>query len=86
MNIVPRALLILILVSFSFTVGASGEEPVRVFILAGQSNMVGAGQVKANPDRHEGQGSLEWLVDSSPEKAKYAHLRDQDGELSLIHI
>ncbi len=55
-------------------------DPVKVFILAGQSNMVGAGQVKANPDRHGGQGSLEWLVESSPDKAKYAALRDAQGD------
>ena len=58
MNITPRILLLLVLVSISFSVRATGEEPIRVFILAGQSNMVGAGQVKANPERHGGQGSL----------------------------
>ena len=79
MNIIPRTLLLLVLVSISISARASGEEPVRVFILAGQSNMVGAGQVKANPERNEGRGSLEWLVESSPEKAKYVHLRENDG-------
>ncbi len=58
---------------------ANADEPVRVFVLAGQSNMVGAGQVKANPKRNDGQGSLEWLVESSPEKERFAHLQDEDG-------
>ena len=68
---------------------ARGEEPVKVFLLAGQSNMVGAGQVKANPKRNEGRGSLEWLVESSPEKARFAHLRDENGawvERDDVHI
>ena len=60
--------------------GATAEAPVRIFLLAGQSNMVGAGQVRANPDRNDGEGSLEWMVDRSPGKAGFAHLRDEDGE------
>ena len=59
---------------------ATAEAPVRIFLLAGQSNMVGAGQVRANPDRNDGAGSLEWMVDRSPGKAGFAHLRDEDGE------
>ena len=58
---------------------AAAESPVRVFVLAGQSNMVGAGQVKANPDRNDGAGSLEWLVEKSPDRRRYAHLRNADG-------
>jgi len=58
----------------------SGDAPVKVFLLAGQSNMVGAGQIKANPDRNGGQGSLEWMVESSPLKAKVRGLRDASGE------
>ncbi len=80
MDVISRTLVVPLLLCLSLSGRSSGETPVRVFILAGQSNMVGAGQVRANPDRHEGQGSLEWLVDSSPEKARYAHLRDEDGE------
>ena len=54
--------------------------PVKVFILAGQSNMVGFGKVAADPDRNGGRGSLEWLVEHSPNRAKYAALRDADGQ------
>ena len=36
--------------------------PLKVFILAGQSNMEGHGIVPANPKRNGGQGSLEYLV------------------------
>ena len=56
------------------------DAPVKVFLLAGQSNMVGAGQIKANPDRNGGQGSLEWMVESSPLKAKVRGLRDASGD------
>ncbi|MCE2938896.1 MAG: sialate O-acetylesterase [Fimbriimonadaceae bacterium] len=35
------------------------EPPVRVFILAGQSNMVGHGFIAANPERNGGKGSVE---------------------------
>jgi alpha-galactosidase len=41
--------------------------------------MVGAGRIEANPERNDGMGSLEWLVDESPTKARYQHLRKNDG-------
>lgn len=71
----PFFLLLLILGST-----AVADAPVKVFLLAGQSNMVGAGQIAANSARNGGQGSLEWLVESSPAKEKYAHLRNSSGE------
>jgi alpha-galactosidase len=58
----------------------AADPPVKVFILAGQSNMVGAGEVTADRNRNEGRGSLEWLVEDSPNKARYANLRDEQGE------
>ena len=41
---------------------AAATKPVRVFILAGQSNMEGHGFVAAEPNRNGGKGSLEFLV------------------------
>ena len=79
MDFVSRILILPLLLALSISGRSPGEAPVRVFILAGQSNMVGAGQVKADPERHGGQGSLEWLVDSSPERKRYEHLRNEDG-------
>lgn len=58
---------------------APGKNTLKVFILAGQSNMVGAGQVAANPERNGGQGSLEYLVKSPETKEEYAHLVDEKG-------
>ncbi len=47
-------------------------DPVKVFILAGQSNMEGAGRIEGDPGHNEGKGSLSYLADNDP---KYAHLR-----------
>ena len=52
-------------------------EPVKVFILAGQSNMEGAGRVEGDPKRNEGKGSLSYLVEND---AKYEHLKDSSGQ------
>lgn len=52
------------------TVPANGK--VKVFILSGQSNMVGFGQVKGSP------GTMETYVKSNPKD--YGHLVDKDGE------
>ncbi|MEM1349981.1 MAG: sialate O-acetylesterase [Myxococcota bacterium] len=58
---------------------ANGETPLKVFVLAGQSNMVGAGQVNANPDHNGGAGSLEQLVKSPETAEEFRHLVDEDG-------
>ena len=50
------ALLLLVTVTASAPVRAAAK-PVKVFILAGQSNLEGAGQIKADPKRNEGKGS-----------------------------
>ena len=57
---------------------ARADDPVRVFILAGQSNMAGAGQIVANPDRNEGRGSLEWLTRDPSTADEFQHLVDDD--------
>jgi hypothetical protein len=54
--------------------------PLKVFILAGQSNMEGAGMIKADPLRNDGKGSLEYLVRSPETRDHYRHLVDSDGE------
>lgn len=57
----------------------AGEKPVKVFILAGQSNMVGTGFVKADPKRNGGKGSLEFLVKNPATADRYKHLVDKKG-------
>lgn len=51
--------------------------PVRVFIMAGQSNMQGKGRVETGVGNEEGAiGSLRYLVDTDP--ATYGHLVNPD--------
>ena len=69
----------LLLVLFLTTTKALASDIVRVFILAGQSNMVGAGEVESNPSRNDGKGSLQWLTENSSTKDSYSHLRTNTG-------
>ncbi|WP_201750265.1 sialate O-acetylesterase [Tautonia marina] len=57
----------------------AAEGPVKVFILAGQSNMQGFGQIEANPDRNGGLGSLEFLVKNPATAERVAALVDDSG-------
>ena len=57
-----------------------GKSPVKVFVLAGQSNMVGAGAIKMNPrSANRGKGTLEYLARDPVYADQYAHLLDEDG-------
>ena len=53
--------------------------PVQVFILAGQSNMEGHGQIQADERRNGGQGSLEFLVRDPRTQKRFQHTRDSQG-------
>jgi len=72
------AVLLLALLASPFATAAT--KPVRVFILAGQSNMEGAGQIKADPKRNGGQGSLEFLVKDAATAKHFAPLVDSAGQ------
>jgi len=52
----------------------SGKSPVKVFILAGQSNMEGHGRIAG-----EQKGTLETLSEDPASAARYKHLLDKDG-------
>lgn len=68
---------------------AQADEPVKVFILAGQSNMQGHGRVDAVPKANDGKGSLEWLVRNPETKERFVHLVDDQGEWIVrddVHI
>ncbi|MFO0908912.1 MAG: sialate O-acetylesterase [Isosphaeraceae bacterium] len=86
MNSVPPSLAALVF-SLLLTLGvapAAGQTtdvqpPVRVYVLAGQSNMEGHGFVKADPKRNGGKGSLEFLAKDPATAARFRHLVDQDG-------
>jgi len=59
--------------------GQAGKSPVKVFILAGQSNMEGQGKIKMDVRRNEGKGTLEYLVKAPASAKRYKHLVDKDG-------
>lgn len=70
--------LLLALAASPFATAAT--KPVRVFILAGQSNMEGAGQIKADSKRNGGLGSLEFLVKDAATAKRFAPLVDSAGQ------
>ncbi len=58
---------------------AGAAEPLKVYILAGQSNMEGAGRIAADPNRNEGRGSLEYVAKRAPEGSLLSKLLAEDG-------
>jgi len=59
----------------SLQAGQAGKSPVKVFILAGQSNMEGQGFISG-----KGKGTLETLVKDPESAPRYKHLVDKDGK------
>lgn len=57
----------------------AARKPVRVFVLAGQSNMEGHGIIAADPARNGGKGSLEFLVKDPATAKHFGHLVDGAG-------
>jgi len=74
------ALLALFIVPPAPSHAADALKPVKVFILAGQSNMEGQGFVASDPKRNGGKGSLEYLVKNPATAERFKHLMDQDGK------
>lgn len=58
----------------------SAAPPVKVFILAGQSNMVGHGIIEADPERNGGKGSLAYVATERGTRKRYGHLLEKKGE------
>lgn len=57
----------------------SPKQRIKVFVLAGQSNMEGHGFIAADPKRNEGKGSLEYVVKNAATASKFQHLKQPDG-------
>ena len=76
MQLVPVFLLAILVVNRPVEAMPS----VRVFILAGQSNMEGHGFVAAEPKRNGGRGSLEFLVKDAATAQRFAPLVDTAGQ------
>jgi alpha-galactosidase len=62
---------------------SAADKPVKVFVLAGQSNMQGHGFIKANPKRNGGKGSLEYVAKQSDTADMFKHLLGQDGKWTV---
>lgn len=69
------------LLAFCAALDVSASDPVKVFILAGQSNMEGQGVVSMDhPDHYNGgKGNLVWSMANSASKEKMEHLKDAEG-------
>lgn len=61
----------------------AAEKPVKVFILAGQSNMEGHGFIVADPMKNEGKGSLEYLAKDPATAGQFEHLLGRDGKWAM---
>jgi alpha-galactosidase len=72
--------IVTILLLTSATAHAAPPRVVRVYVLAGQSNMEGQGFIDADPQRNGGQGTLEFLVKQPATAPKFAHLVDEAGK------
>lgn len=79
LNILARLLLISAL--FCLAAPAVADKPIKVFILAGQSNMQGQGVVDMDHSQHynHGKGNLVWSMEHSKSKEQMKHLRDAKG-------
>ena len=75
---VPGILLVVLAASLS-----AAEKPVKVFVLAGQSNMEGHGFIAADPKRNAGKGSLEFVAKDKATAAKFQHLLGKDGKWAV---
>jgi alpha-galactosidase len=74
------SLAVLLLVPVTLLRAAEAAKPVRVFVLAGQSNMEGQGFIAADSKRNEGKGSLEFLVKDPVTAPRFKHLVAPDGK------
>lgn len=81
MRLAAFALTGLLILALSSSVQAEQQSkgPVKIFILAGQSNMVGDGHI----DPAEKKGTLAYMVRNSDKKNKFKHLVDKDGRWLL---
>lgn len=69
-----------VLIAALLSLVATPAEPVKVFILAGQSNMVGHGFIAADPKRNGGKGSLEFMAREPSSDPMFKNLLDKDGK------
>jgi hypothetical protein len=70
--------------AWAYCPAAADPGPLRVLILAGQSNMEGQGVVDlTGKDYNEGKGTLAWLLQDPAKAARFKHLQDQPGHWAV---
>ncbi len=79
----PPALVTWLLLACCSGTAAAADGPVKVFILAGQSNMEGHGFIAADPKRNGGKGSLEYVAKDGAAADKFKHLLGKDGKWAV---
>ncbi len=64
---------------------AAPPKPIKVFLLAGQSNMEGQGVVAMDHPKYYngGKGNLVWSMTHSKSAARMEHLKDADGRWTV---
>ncbi|MBK1855051.1 hypothetical protein JO972_08780 [Verrucomicrobiaceae bacterium 5K15] len=72
---IPVFLTVFFALSSELCAEQAGSSPLKIFILVGQSNMVGQGEISPQSK----PGTLEYLVANDP-KAEYQHLVDGSGD------
>ncbi|MCX7046915.1 MAG: sialate O-acetylesterase [Candidatus Sumerlaeota bacterium] len=70
----------MLLAPMAAVTAAETRGTVKVFILAGQSNMEGQGFIGADAKRNGGKGSLEYLVKNTTDTTRFAQLMDANGK------
>jgi alpha-galactosidase len=83
MNLLPYSALTCAALVALTTTAPAADQPVKVFILVGQSNMEGHGFVPADPNRNKGQGSLEYVAKQPATADAFKHLLANDGKWAV---
>jgi hypothetical protein len=79
-----RSLIVILGLSSACVVGVTAPKPVKVFVLAGQSNMEGQAVVDLEgKDYNEGKGTLVALMRDPKKAPLFQHLKDADGKWTV---
>jgi len=79
-RVLNRSAIVVLLLVTPAVAGEAKKGPLKVFILAGQSNMEGQGKIAADPKNNGGKGSLQYLVKDPTTAPRFKHLLDKDGK------
>ena len=80
----PPVLIIALLVLAGLVDASGAKKPLKVFILAGQSNMEGQAVVDLEgKDYNQGKGTLATLMQDPVKGARFRHLKDAQGRWTV---